>query len=100
MFQSITSQINSSSPFLLYLGIVLGVTSIASVQSWRWWKEKEAYKSLKSLPSPPQYWVLGNLPQILAAVKQKKLFQQFFDWSQQLGPMYVIWNGRTPVVIF
>ena len=74
MFQSISSQINSSSPFLLSLGIVLGVTSIASVLSWRWWKKKEAYKPLKSLPSPPQYLVLGNLPQILAAVKQKKFF--------------------------
>jgi unspecific monooxygenase len=43
--------------------------------------------------------VLGNFPQILTAVKQKKLFQQFFDWSQQLSPMYVIWNGQTPIVI-
>ncbi|MEG4130190.1 cytochrome P450 [Microcoleus sp. Pol11C1] len=99
MFQSITSQINGSSSFLSYLVIVLGFTSIASILSWRWWKGKETYKSLQSLPSPPQYWVLGNLPQVLAAVKQKKLFQLFFDWSQQLGPMYVIWNGRTPSVI-
>jgi cytochrome P450 len=99
MFQSITSQINDSSSFLSYLVIVLGLTSIASILSWRSWKGKETYKSLQSLPSPPQYWVLGNLPQILAAVKQKKFFQQIFDWSQQLGPMYVIWNGRTPSVI-
>jgi len=99
MFQSITSQLNSYSSLLSYLVIVLGVTSIASVLGWRWWKENEAYKSLKLLPSPPQYWVLGNFPQILAAVKQKKLFQQFFDWSQQLGPMYVIWNGQAPIVI-
>ena len=99
MFQSITSQINDSSSFLSYLVIVLGFTSIASVLSWRWWKGKKTYKSLQSLPSPPQYWVLGNLPQILVAVKQKKFFQQIFDWSQQLGPMYVIWNGRTPVVV-
>ncbi len=99
MFQSITSQINGSSSFLSYLVIALGITSIVSILSWQWWKGKKTYKSLQSLPSPPQYWVLGNLPQILAAVKQKKLFQQFFDWGQQLGPMYVIWNGRTPVVV-
>jgi cytochrome P450 len=99
MFQSITSQINGSSSLLSYLVIALGITSIVSILSWRWWKGKKTYKSLQSLPSPPQYWVLRNLPQILAAVKQKKLFQQMFDWGQQLGSMYVIWNGRTPIVV-
>ncbi len=75
-------------------------TSIAVTIGWRWWKQKNTYnKSLQSLPSPPKHWLLGNLPQVLAAVKQKKLFQQLFDWSQQLGPMYVIWNGNNPGVI-
>ncbi|WP_375505573.1 cytochrome P450 [uncultured Nostoc sp.] len=98
MFQDITAQIAYSNS-LPYLATVLGVTSIALTIGWRWWKQKNAYKSLQSLPSPPKHWLLGNLPQILAAVKQKKLFRQIFDWSQQLGPMYVIWNGNYPVVI-
>ena len=98
MFQNIPAQINDSSLFP-YLVTVLGVTSIAGTLSWRWWKKKNTYKSLQSLPSPPKHWLLGNLPQLLVAVKQKKLFQQLFDWSQQLGPMYVIWNGSSPVVV-
>ncbi len=36
---------------------------------------------------------------MLAAVKQKKLFQLVFDWSQQLGPMYVYWVGEPVVVL-
>jgi cytochrome P450 len=98
MFQEITAQIAYSDSFP-YLATVLGVTSTAVTIGWRWWKQKNTYKSLQSLPSPPKHWLLGNLPQVLAAVKQKKLFRQFFDWSQQLGPMYVIWNGNYPVVI-
>ncbi|WP_414756006.1 cytochrome P450 [Anabaena sp. CCY 9910] len=98
MLQYVTAQINNSSS-VPYLVTVLSVTTIAGTFAWRWWKQKKQYKSLQSLPSPPQHWLLGNLPQVLAAVKQKKLFQLFFDWSQQLGPMYVVWNGSSPVVI-
>lgn len=98
MWQNLSNQLNYSSLFL-YGAPILGVISVGSVLSWQWWKQKQAYKSLNSLPSPPRHWLLGNLPQILAAVKNKQLFRQFFDWSKQLGPMYVIWNGRTPIVI-
>ncbi|MGF1988153.1 MAG: cytochrome P450 [Nostoc sp. ZfuVER08] len=98
MFQDITAQIDYSSSFP-YLATVLGVSSVTGTLGWRWWKQKNTYKSLESLPSPPKHWLLGNLPQILAAVKQKQLFLQFFDWSKQLGSMYVIWNGNHPIVI-
>lgn len=56
-----------------YLATVLGVTTIVGILGWRWWQKKNTYKSLYSLPSPPQHWLLGNLPQVLAAVKQKKV---------------------------
>ncbi|MEH2068556.1 MAG: cytochrome P450 [Nostoc sp.] len=98
MFQEIIAQIDYSFSFP-YLATVLGITSIAGTLSWRWWKQKNRYNSLQSLPSPRKYWLLGNLPQILAAVKQKKLFLQLFHWSQQLGPMYVVWNGSYPIVV-
>ncbi len=98
MFQDITAQINDFSLFS-YLVTVSGVTSIAGILSWRWWKHKSAYKPLELLPSPPKHWLLGNLPQVLLAVKQKKLFRQVFDWSQQLGPIYVLWYGSSPGVI-
>ncbi|MEW5857837.1 MAG: cytochrome P450 [Cyanobacteriota bacterium] len=98
MLQDITTEI-AYFDSIPYLATVLGVTSIAGIIGWRWWKQNNTYKSLRSLPSPPKHWLLGNLPQLLAAVKQKKLFQQMFDWSQELGPMYVIWNGNRPAVI-
>jgi len=98
MFQKIATQIAFSDPFP-YLVTVLGVTSIAVIQGWRWWKQKNTYKSLHSLPSPPRHWLLGNIPQVLAAVKQKKYFQLLFDWSQQLGPMYVYWTGNPVLVL-
>jgi unspecific monooxygenase len=98
MFQEIAAQIAFSSSSL-NLFTVLGVTSTAGILGWRWWKQKNAYKSLQSLPSPPRHWLLGNIPQVLAAVKQKKFFQLLFDWSQQLGPMYVYWTGNPIVVL-
>ncbi|MTJ50272.1 cytochrome P450 [Dolichospermum sp. UHCC 0259] len=97
MVQEIATEIGFSSSSL-NLVTVLGVTSTLGILAWRLWKQKNAYKSLRSLPSPPQHWLLGNIPQVLAAVKEKKFFQLLFDWSQQLGPMYVYWTGQ-PVLI-
>ncbi len=85
----------SSSPYLV---TVLGFASIVGLFGWRWWKQKNTHKSLLSLPSPPRHWLLGNRLQVLAAVKQKKYFQLLFDWSQQLGSMYVYWIG-VPVLV-
>lgn len=84
---------------LPYLAIVLGVTTTAAIISKRWWQQKNAYKSLQLLPSPPNHWLLGNIPQVLTAVKQKKYFQLLFAWSQQLGPMYVYWTNYPVVVL-
>ncbi|ELR97209.1 cytochrome P450 [Gloeocapsa sp. PCC 73106] len=63
-----------------------------------WWNRKNAYRSLNSLPSPPRHWLLGNLPQVLLAVRQKKYFQFLFDWSRKLGPIYVYWIGAQPIL--
>jgi len=98
MLQNITAQI-AYSDSVPYLATILGVTGVAATIGWRRWKHKNTYKSLESLPSPPKHWLLGNLPQVLAAVKQKKLFRLFFDWSKQLGPIYVVWNNSYPVVV-
>ena len=96
MFQDITTQVDYSS--FSYLATVLGVSSVAGTLGLRWWKQNR-YKSLQSLPSPPKHWLLGNIPQLLEAVKQKKFFQLLFDWSKKLGPMYVMWNGSHPLLI-
>ncbi len=97
MFQQIIAQISFSSSSS-YLALVLGAISLAGVLGWRWWKRKNTYKSLNSVPSPTRHWLLGNIPQVLAAVKKKKYFQLLFDWSQQLGPIYVFW-ADSPVLV-
>jgi|GEM_PF-635829 len=86
--------------FVLHLNLItfLGVISTVIIFLEKWWKQKSVDKYLQSIPSPPKHWLLGNIPQVLAAVKQKKFFQLLFDWSQQLGPIYVYWFGQ-PVVI-
>ncbi len=98
MFPEIAAQISLSfsSPYLALAS--LGTIGAAGMLGWRWWQLQNAYKSLRSLPSPPKHWLLGNIPQILAAVKEKKYFQLLFDWAQQLGPMYVCWTDY-PIVI-
>ncbi|WP_424095768.1 cytochrome P450 [Moorena producens] len=98
MFQEIAAQI-AFSPSLPYVATALGVTSIGGLLGWRWWQRKNTYKSLESLPCPPKHWLLGNLPQVLAAVKQKKFFQLWFDWSKQLGPIYVFWMNPPLLVL-
>ena len=98
MFQDIAAQINFSLSSLNVV-IILSVTSTVGIVSWQWWKQQNAYESLHSLPSPPKHFLLGNIPQLLAAVRQKKLFKLIFDWSQQLGQMYVYWKGHKPVVV-
>lgn len=77
---------------LFLVGVVSGL-----IITYRWKRNKIA-KSLASIPSPPQHWLLGNIPQVLAAVRDKKYFQLLFDWSQELGSIYVFW-GSKPVVV-
>jgi cytochrome P450 len=82
----------------LYLVLAVLLLSIASLLGWRYWQNRTRYQSLQSVPSPPRHWLLGNLPQVLAAVKQKQYFQLLFEWSQQYGPLYVYWIG-VPVLV-
>ena len=93
MSQEIISEISLSS-LGLYLALIL-----AGVMGWRWWKQKNHYRSLSSVPSPPRHWLLGNIPQVLAAAKQKKYFQLLFDWSQQFGQTYVIWLDSPMLIL-
>lgn len=85
---------------LLALAIlVLGGISFVRTIGWPWWQRQTTYRSLQELPAPPIHWLLGNLPQILAAVKQKQLFRLLFDWSQELGPIYVYWMSYPVIVV-
>ncbi|AFZ11054.1 Unspecific monooxygenase [Crinalium epipsammum PCC 9333] len=97
MLQKIAAQIAVAS--FPNLATVLGITSIVGILSFYWLKQKNTYKPLQSLPSPPKHWLLGNIPQVLSAVKQKKFFQLVFEWSKELGSMYVYWADKPVVVL-
>jgi len=86
--------LDTSFPYLLSIAII----TILVILSWRYWKKRRHYQSLKALPSPQGHWLLGNILQVLTAVKKKQFFQLLFDWSQQYGSIYVCWL-ETPIVV-
>jgi cytochrome P450 len=75
------------------------ITAIAGVVIWRWRRTQKKYSSLRSLPSPPRHWLLGNTPQLLTAAKERKVFSLFCDWALELGPMYVLWVAGRPGLV-
>lgn len=81
-----------------YYSLLFLVCLVVGLLTLRWWRRNQVYQSLAAIPSPPRHWLLGNIPQVLAAVKDKKYFQLLFDWSQELGSIYVFW-GSEPVVV-
>ncbi len=86
----------SFAALLPYTSII--AIAIIGILSWRSWQKRQRYQSLKSLPSPARHWLLGNIPQILEAVKKRQFFKLIFDWSKQYGSIYVYWVGY-PVLI-
>lgn len=81
-------------PYIFSIAIII----ILVILSGRYLEKRKHFQVLKALPSPPKHWLLGNIPQMLAAVKKKQFFQLIFDWSKQYGSIYVYW-ADTPVVI-
>ncbi|MEM9088652.1 MAG: cytochrome P450 [Cyanobacteria bacterium P01_F01_bin.53] len=81
----------------IYLALTLFMGGAIAL-SWRIWQTKRHFQPLQAAPSPPKHWLLGNIPQISAAIKKKQLFKQFWEWSQQYGSAYVIWSVE-PVLI-
>jgi unspecific monooxygenase len=81
-------------PYIFSIAIII----ILVILSRRYLEKRKHFQVLKALPSPPKHWLLGNIPQMLAAVKKKQFFQLIFDWSKQYGSIYVYW-ADTPVVI-
>ncbi|MDX2255427.1 MAG: cytochrome P450 [Pseudanabaenaceae cyanobacterium bins.39] len=79
-------------PVIIPLAVIL-------LLAWRIVAKQRHFQALQSLPSPPKNWLLGNIPMILAAVKQKRFFQLLFDWSRQYGSAYVYWAGDPVIVL-
>lgn len=82
----------------LYVVLIATPIAILGILGWRYWQKRRWYQSLQSVPSPPKHWLLGNIPQVLAAVKQKRYSQLLFEWSQQYGSVYCYWSSY-PILI-
>lgn len=93
IFSTIQISLDALLPYTSIIAI-----AIIGILSWRSWQKTQRYQSLKSLPSPAGHWLLGNIPQILEAVKKRQFFKLIFDWSKQYGSIYVYWVGY-PVLI-
>lgn len=79
--------------------VLIAIFIIAvGILGWRYWEKRKGYQSLKAVPSPPRHWLLGNIPQVLEAIKKKQFFQLLFDWSQQYGSIYVYWT-KYPILV-
>ena len=57
------------------LGLLLIGLGLVSVLGWRRWVRQRRYQPLRSLPSPPQHWLLGHIPLLVRAVKNRLFFQ-------------------------
>uniref|UniRef100_A0A183C0X0 Cytochrome P450 n=1 Tax=Globodera pallida TaxID=36090 RepID=A0A183C0X0_GLOPA len=55
------------------------------------------WKRLHLPPGPIPLPLVGNIPQFS---DQKKRYNKFEEWTKEFGPIYTIWLGEQPVVIF
>ena len=97
MLPSIVAQVAAAAllPKLLPLTGLGAVTLLG----WRQWQRSQKSKHLQDLPGPKRHWLLGNIPQILGAVKQKTYFKLMADWSQEYGSVFICWINKVPMLI-
>ncbi|SBO43261.1 Cytochrome P450 [Cyanobium sp. NIES-981] len=73
--------------------------AVAGLLAWGAWRRRRHFAPLRQLPSPPGVPLLGHIPAVLAAVRQKRFFQLLHVWSETYGPAYVYWAGRPVLVL-
>jgi unspecific monooxygenase len=79
--------------------LLLALLAAAGLLAWRAWRRRRHFAPLRRLPSPPGVALLGHIPAVLGAVRQKRFFQLLHAWSQAHGPVYVYWAGRPVLVL-
>lgn len=80
----------------------LGTWLLAAVVgplAWRAWRRQRQFASLRQLPSPPGVPLLGNIAEVLSAVRHKRFFQLLHAWSKAYGPVFVYWAGNPVLVL-
>lgn len=75
------------------------LVAVAGLLGWVAWRRRQHFAPLRQLPSPQGLPLLGNIPAVLYAVRQKRFFQLLHAWSQVYGPVYVYWAGKPVVVL-
>lgn len=82
------------------LVLILGSAAIgAGGLGWRWRQQSKQLQSLKALPSPPGHWLSGNASELIALAKDGKFSQKFLEWTQQYGPLFVVWVFNKPILL-
>jgi unspecific monooxygenase len=66
---------------------------------WRWWQRWRQLQSLRSLPAPPGNWFSGNVPELMALAKAGQFSQQYLQWVQDYGALFVTWVFNKPILI-
>jgi cytochrome P450 len=61
----------------------------------RKWK----YRSLSRIPGPPAHVLGGNLSDLLAAIREDRMYLQLSEWAATYGPIYVFWFVGKPNVV-
>lgn len=62
------------------------------------WQRSKKLQSLRSLPSPPGHWLSGNVSELIAVAKTGQFSQKLWQWTQQYGPLFVIWIFSKPIL--
>jgi cytochrome P450 len=79
--------------------VTLLLVAVAGPLAWMAWRRRRHFASLRQLPCPPGVPLLGNIPEVLSAVRHKRFFQLLHGWSKAYGPVYVYWTGKPVLVL-
>ena len=75
------------------------LVAIAGTLAWWAWRRRRHFASLRQLSGPLGLPLLGNIPEVLSAVRHKRFFQLLHTWSKAYGPVYVYWTGKPVLVL-
>jgi len=83
----------------LLSGVLGAIAAVVAAGLFLKLRQDRGTRSLQTLPSPPGNWLWGNTLDVLTAAKKGQLAPLVFEWSQQLGEIFAIWNLGNPLVV-
>ncbi|MBD2106729.1 cytochrome P450 [Nodosilinea sp. FACHB-13] len=79
--------------------VLVLASTVAGGLGWRWRQQAQRLQSLRALPTPPGHWPSGNALELIALAKNGRFSQKFLEWTQQYGPLFVVWLFNNPILI-